>query len=643
MAVIIVPALDGMVTNPVFNDTLQADPSVDIKSIPVFYEVNGNAVLQSLFIGYDLEADINGTLTGAGTITGATNPNVGNAGFIDNFGKLDINGTIAASFNNDGQITVSAGEKLDLESDFVSLLPSAITVAAGAELDVNSVTSAQVSAIDVEGTLVATSPSTQLLSGTVVNGSLVVHGDAQNGYGTGVLQPRANGNSTGAYTATLDLRQAPLTTPLPSLTLGADAAVQFGANAYTVKRLSATGVATAVAPLDTISVAGTLTVAGDRSGQTGQVSLAGALLTGKGTVDLAVAASDGGAVLQQQVTIDAGTTLRNDGAMTLGSAGGATSSISPVATNVGSQFINGIAGTISVARGALLQVAAFENDGKVEITMGTLSIGSTLTGSGTITVDSGAGLSIDTASAANNVVLSGAASLRIGSGAAFGGTLQLQSATGRIDLVGVSASGATVSNGAIAVATGAGTVSLKEAGLAAGLKLSVTSDGNGGSFIGFTAQNAAPAAVSDPAIYRFFDKVHGTHFFTASATESAGLQSTRSDLTYEGVGLFGVDQSTDSNAAPVYRFFDTKFGTHFYTSSLAEKNSVQSARADLTYEGVGFYEHAAQQPGDVAVYRYFDKNFGTHFYTSSASEQATIAATRSDLVNEGIGFYAPSA
>ena len=57
---------------------------------------------------------------------------------------------------------------------------------------------------------------------------------------------------------------------------------------------------------------------------------------------------------------------------------------------------------------------------------------------------------------------------------------------------------------------------------------------------------------------------------------------------------------------------------------------------------MGFYEHATQQAGDVAVYRFFDTSYGTHFYTSSASERASILAARADLKEEGIGFYAPA-
>lgn len=95
--------------------------------------------------------------------------------------------------------------------------------------------------------------------------------------------------------------------------------------------------------------------------------------------------------------------------------------------------------------------------------------------------------------------------------------------------------------------------------------------------------------------------------------------------------------------SPVYRFFDSVHGTRFFTASTSERDAVIADRPDLVYEpGATFFEHSTLQPGDTAVYRFFDSNFGTHFYTSSASERDNIVATRSDLVPEAVGFYVPT-
>ena len=148
---------------------------------------------------------------------------------------------------------------------------------------------------------------------------------------------------------------------------------------------------------------------------------------------------------------------------------------------------------------------------------------------------------------------------------------------------------------------------------------------------------------SDGAVYRFFDSRTGTQFLTSSASERDAVLATRPDLVSEGVGIGAVMQPDgDANALAVYRFFDTVSGTHFYTSSGAERDDLVANRFDLVYEGQPFFEHQTAAAGDEAVYRFFNAGNGTHFYTSSASERSAILTGRPDLVPEGVAFYAPA-
>lgn len=147
-------------------------------------------------------------------------------------------------------------------------------------------------------------------------------------------------------------------------------------------------------------------------------------------------------------------------------------------------------------------------------------------------------------------------------------------------------------------------------------------------------------------IYRFFSKTDGTHFFTASTSEMQQIRSSRSDLTYEGIGLDAVNPSNltnDPSAVSVYRFFDSIHGTHFFTVSPTEEQTIVATRPDLKLEGTAFYADSSQQAGDAAVYRFFDTRNGTHFYTGTQSEEQQIVATRPDLKLEGVAFYVPTA
>ena len=96
-------------------------------------------------------------------------------------------------------------------------------------------------------------------------------------------------------------------------------------------------------------------------------------------------------------------------------------------------------------------------------------------------------------------------------------------------------------------------------------------------------------AVTPSPVFRFFDTVHGTQLLTASAAERDAIVASRPDLTYEGVAMGGVTPGSDPNAVPIFRFFDIADGTHFFTSSQAEKDALATTRPDLTYEGVAFY------------------------------------------------------
>lgn len=149
------------------------------------------------------------------------------------------------------------------------------------------------------------------------------------------------------------------------------------------------------------------------------------------------------------------------------------------------------------------------------------------------------------------------------------------------------------------------------------------------------------------AVYRFFDTKYGTHFFTSDIGERNTTISTRSDLKEETNGFGDVAQN-DPNAVAVYRFFDKNFGTHFFTANTGERDTVIATRPDLSYEPSStFYEHLTQQAGDTPVYRLFDQKTGTQFLTGDQNEYNGITTTgsatyRSDLHSEGVAFYAPT-
>ena len=162
-------------------------------------------------------------------------------------------------------------------------------------------------------------------------------------------------------------------------------------------------------------------------------------------------------------------------------------------------------------------------------------------------------------------------------------------------------------------------------------------------------------------VYRFFDTTNGTHFFTADAAEATavitpGSAGYRPNFIAEENDFSAVSASaaqSDPAAIKVYRLFDMVNGTHFYTANAKELASLTqpgsaSYRPDLVFEpSASIYEHSTNQPGDVAVYRLFDTVNGTHLFLSNLPEYNAITTSgsgsyRADLTPEGVGFYAPS-
>ena len=434
-----------------------------------------------------------------------------------------------------------------------------------------------------------------------------------------------------------------------TLTVTGGGAARFNASANTSNNALNPALTIGRYGIGTVTVAGTgsLVAAGGSIivGSNGQGTLrvqSGASVTSVGFVaaqaalSLGTAAGGAGAVFVD----GSGSTLTASGATILGGdnrgsglSGGGTGSIS--VTNGGlfqTQTVTILAGSgLSVDR--LSQTVMFGNlstAGSV-YSAGTLVITGAVYGGGSVQIGGGLAdigqLGAAGVASVTMAFVSSAATVRLHNVTGANSIGGFQVGDG-IDFVGdtsVRLTGTTLT-------TTTGTVALSAA--PTGSHYGLSSDAAGGTFVALTADTIG--------VYRFFDSNYGTHFFSASSSEKDTIMATRSDLVYEGVGLQSIDPaSTDPHAAAVYRFFDETYGTHFFTASASERDTVIATRSDLAYEGTGFIEHTAQQSGDTPVYRFFDTKYGTHFYTADPSERATVVATRPDLVDEGVGFYAP--
>jgi hypothetical protein len=94
--------------------------------------------------------------------------------------------------------------------------------------------------------------------------------------------------------------------------------------------------------------------------------------------------------------------------------------------------------------------------------------------------------------------------------------------------------------------------------------------------------------------------------------------------------------------SPVYRFYRPSTGTHFYTASEDEKATVMATLGHIyTYEGPA-YNVSADDGGGAkpTVWRFYNVRNGTHFYTADPSERDHVLATLGHIYQlDGPAFY----
>lgn len=148
----------------------------------------------------------------------------------------------------------------------------------------------------------------------------------------------------------------------------------------------------------------------------------------------------------------------------------------------------------------------------------------------------------------------------------------------------------------------------------------------------------ATTTVARAPVYRFYNTAKGTHFFTGSAAERDYVMASLPSYTYEGVAFYTYASATGSYS-PVYRFYNAAAGAHFYTISEAEKDYVVGNLSSYKYEGSAWYASTVSDAANTPLYRFYNVDTGSHFYTTNASEKDYVVATLKNYHYEGVAYY----
>lgn len=144
------------------------------------------------------------------------------------------------------------------------------------------------------------------------------------------------------------------------------------------------------------------------------------------------------------------------------------------------------------------------------------------------------------------------------------------------------------------------------------------------------------------AVYRFWSPHFNGHFYTISTAERNQIISNSQDIwNFEGAAWF-AHTSAVSGSSPVYRFWSPVYRRHFFTISLAERNNIIANWPSIwTYEGVAWHAYASPGTGRSPVYRFWSPVNRAHFFTISLAERNSIIANWPNVWSyEGVAYYA---
>lgn len=138
-------------------------------------------------------------------------------------------------------------------------------------------------------------------------------------------------------------------------------------------------------------------------------------------------------------------------------------------------------------------------------------------------------------------------------------------------------------------------------------------------------------------VYRFYNTRLGTHFYTATEAERRFVVATLSSLYQLEGPAYGINPYT--NSSTLWRFYKPSTGTHFYTADPEERARVQATLGHVyQYEGPAY--NVSRTPGGSTVWRFYNVRNGTHFYSADASEVARVNATLGHIYRyEGPAFF----
>ena len=172
--------------------------------------------------------------------------------------------------------------------------------------------------------------------------------------------------------------------------------------------------------------------------------------------------------------------------------------------------------------------------------------------------------------------------------------------------------------------------------------------------IAYIGEYSAVSTSTVSPVYRFYNNRDKAYFYTSSLAErdyvitnSEFDRPDSSEWPYVYQGATFEASHSYSGQVPLFRFYNTETGHHFFTVNPDERDLVlsksNSGEWPFNYEGIAFNVYAGDpNPSfsgqEIPVHRFYSPSLDRHFYTGSEAEANEIQLT-GQWNYEGIGFW----
>ncbi|NJL52271.1 MAG: hypothetical protein HC930_08705 [Hydrococcus sp. SU_1_0] len=156
-----------------------------------------------------------------------------------------------------------------------------------------------------------------------------------------------------------------------------------------------------------------------------------------------------------------------------------------------------------------------------------------------------------------------------------------------------------------------------------------------------------PAEGEKTKVYEFFNPSGRSSFYTVDENEKNHIAAntnsdnyeTREGQAFRTLGENEFDPISGAESEEVYRFFNTKTGSHLYTTDENERDYITSNLEHFSHDKSKFYAYETEVEGSVDVHRFYNPIEDLHVFTHSDTEIVDLMAEDSGFNDEGVAFY----